>query len=126
MLNLKFLKFKISFYALAFVSFVFLLMMIYVKHLREKVHSLETTLRETQTNLEVCQRSYDELLQTVKLQEQEYRKKVSQLLQKAQRPVRHIEIPKAIEKPVVIENEDCQKMTQMIDEFLKIEREERK
>jgi len=40
--------------------------------------------------------------------------------------VRYIEIPKAIEKEMKVEPEDCQKMVRMIDEFLKIEMEENK
>jgi len=108
--------------ALALLSFF-----AYTKHLKHRIHSLETErdrlkteLVQTRTDLEVCQKAYQELAQKVTVQEKEYRLKVAQLLKKAGQPVRYIEIPKVIEKPVPIPAEDCQKMANMIDQYLEV------
>jgi len=119
--NLRLLSYL--FFALALLFFFS-----YVKYLKHRIHSLEieknklkAELVQAKTNLEACTRAYQELAQKVTVQEKEYRLKVAQLLKKAQQPVRYIEIPKVIEKPIPIPAEDCQKMATMIDQFLDLE-----
>jgi len=109
------------------LAIIILSLFVYIKLLHHRIHSLETErdrlkaeLVQTQANLEACQKAYQELAQKVTVQEKEYRLKVAQLLKKAQQPVRYIEIPKVIEKPVPIPAEDCQKMATMIDQYLEV------
>jgi len=123
MINILLSNLRLTFYIL--LAVVVLSLFVYIKLLHHRIHSLETErnrlkaeLVQAKTDLEACTRAYQELAQKVTIQEKEYRLRVAQLLKKAQQPVRYIEIPKVVEKPVPIPAEDCQKMATMIDQFL--------
>ena len=75
--------------------------------------------------LQACQKANAELTEYMKVQQERYEKKISELLKKANQPPKVIEIPKIIEKPVYVPAEDCQKMAIMIDEFIKIQKEKK-
>lgn len=83
----------------------------------------KSQIQQLQTDLKSCQIANEELTKAIAIQKEQYQKKVAELIKNAQKPVKIIEIPKVIEKPVYIPTEDCQKMGVMIDEFIKIQKE---
>jgi len=122
-----------SFPNLRFIPYILLVLALlflfaYTKHLKSRINALETQrnhlkteLIQAQADLQTCQKAYQELSQKVTVQEKEYRLKVSELLRKAQQPVKYIEIPKVVIKPVPISKEDCQKMGNMVDQYVEEE-----
>ncbi len=98
-----------------------------IKHLKSRITSLENKnlqlkaeLTQAQLNFDTCQKSYQRLLKKVTIQEAKYRKKIAELLKKAQKPVKVIEVPKIIEKPIYVPSEDCKKMAIMINQFSEV------
>ncbi len=87
--------------------------------MKEEIKKLSVELAE-------CQKINSQLIGEIKLNEEKYQQKIKNLLKIANKPLKVIEIPKIIEKPVEITNEDCQKMGKMIDEFYKVEKDEEK
>lgn len=97
----------------------------YIHYLRTQNNKLKTELQKTTYTLKSCQATNEMLMKELAVQKEEYQKKVSKLL-KQQKPVRVIEVPKVVDKDVKVEPEECKKMVIMIDEFLRIEKEEQK
>jgi len=106
---------------MAIVSFLF-----YFNHLRKDNVQMRQKIFYLEKQLQVCQKSNAELAKYIEVQQKKYERKVSELLKKANRPPKVIEIPKIIEKPVYIPVRDCQKVAIMIDEFIKIQKEKKK
>jgi len=105
----------------AIVSFLF-----YFNHLRKDNMQMKQRVFHLEKQLQACQKANAELAEYMKVQQERYEKKISELLKKANQPPKVIEIPKIIEKPIYIPAKDCQKMAIMIDEFIKIQKEKRK
>ena len=105
---------------MAIVSFLF-----YFNHLRKNNVQMRQKIFYLEKQLQTCQKSNAELTKYIEVQQKKYERKVSELLKKANRPPKVIEIPKIIEKPVYVPAEDCQKMAIMIDEFIKIQKEKK-
>ena len=78
-------------------------------------------IKEYKTQLQDCQNLNQKLVDEIKLSQERYQQKVSELMKLASKPPQKIEIPVVVEKPVYITPEDCQKMGYMIDEFIKIQ-----
>jgi len=91
----------------------------YCKHLRAVNGELKEKLFVAEQNLKTCKETNEALSKEIVLQQEKYQKKVADLLKKAQRPVKVIEIPKVIDRPVYVTDEECKKMGIMIDEYLK-------
>ena len=70
-----------------------------------------------------CQILNQKLADTIKLSQEKYQQKVSELMKLASKPPQKIEIPVVIEKPIPITSEECQKMGYLVDEFIRIQRE---
>jgi len=111
-------------YLITIVALVFLIgyYKIRTSHLAHQNTKLKTQIEQLKVNYESCQQANEELAKNIQLQQEQYQKKVAQLLRKAQKPPKVIEVPNIIEKTVYVTNEDCQKMAAMIDEFIKIQR----
>ena len=102
------------------------LLLFYSNHLRKDNMKMKQEIFYLKKQLQVCQRANAELTQQIQLQHEKYERKINELLKKANKPPKVIEIPKIIEKPVYISTKDCQKMAIMIDEFIKIQKEKKK
>jgi len=102
------------------------LLLFYSNHLRKDNMKMKQEIFYLKKQLQVCQRANAELTQQIQLQHENYERKINELLKKANKPPKVIEIPKIIEKPVYISTKDCQKMAIMIDEFIKIQKEKKK
>jgi len=96
----------------------------YIQHLKTQNNRLKAELQKTVHALETCQATNEVFTKELTVQKEEYKRRVSQLLKQAQKPVRVIEIPKVIGRDVKVEPEECKKMVIMIDEFLRLEKEE--
>ena len=105
-----------------FIAFVFVGLLVYAQSLRNSNIEMKQEIERLSVELKNCVKTNSELMQEMKKQEEDYQKKINNLLRLANKPVRVIEIPKVIEKPVYITNEECQKMGAMIDEFIKIQK----
>jgi len=102
------------------------LLLFYSNHLRKDNMKMKQEIFYLKKQLQVCQRANAELTQQIQFQHEKYERKINELLKKANKPPKVIEIPKIIEKPVYISTKDCQKMAIMIDEFIKIQKEKKK
>lgn len=117
MLNFVFSQWKILIGVV--IGFVFVGLLVYVQSLRSSNMEMKQEIDRLTAELKICVKTNSELMQEMKKQEEDYQKRINSLLRLANKPVRVIEIPKVIEKPVYITNEECQKMGVMIDEFIK-------
>lgn len=97
----------------------------YCNHLRFSNAKMKQEINRLNVELKECKKVNSQLIEQIKVQEEKYQEKVNRLLKIANKPVKVIEIPKVIEKPVYITNEDCQKMGVMIDEFMRIQKDEK-
>jgi len=116
-------------YKWLFFGFIGLLVgsfLLYSIHLYKDNGRMKQKIFYLEKQLQACQKSNAELTKYMNIQQKRYERKVSELLKKANRPPKVIEIPKIIEKPVYIPAEDCQKMAIMIDEFIKIQKEKKR
>ncbi len=95
----------------------------YTKYLYFKNLELSSKLNECQIELDERSKELNNVTRELNLQIELYRKKVSSLLKKANKPVRVIEIPKVVVKKIYIPTDDCKKMAIMIDNFIKINKE---
>lgn len=120
MLNFIFSQWKIL--GGVFIGFVFVGLLVYAQSLRNSNIEMKREIDRLTAELKNCVKTNSELMQEMKKQEEDYQKRINNLLRLANKPVRVIEIPKVIEKPVYITNEECQKMGAMIDEFIKIQK----
>ncbi len=87
--------------------------------MKEEIKRLKVELNE-------CQKVNSQLVSEIKLNEERYQEKIKKILKIANKPIKVIEIPRIIEKPVPISDEDCQKMGKMIDEFIEVKKNEGK
>lgn len=88
-------------------------------HLHTANRQLKAQLKQLQSQLQTCQENYSRLLSQVELDRKAYQDKLQELLKEARKPSKVITIPKVIEKPIYISDEDCKKMGVMIDEALR-------
>ncbi len=86
---------------------------------------MKREIRRLNTELIECKKLNSQLVEQIKVQDEKYQERVQKLLKLASKPVKVIEIPKVIEKPVYITNEECQKMGVMIDEFIRVQKDEK-
>ena len=107
----------------AFVGILVLIIVWYFNNLRKENPILKQKISVLTTQYEACQRANAELTKQIETQYSEYQKKVEKLLKEASKPPKVIEIPTIIEKPIYIPTEDCQKMGVMIDNFIKLQKE---
>jgi len=114
--------YKWLFYGL--IGFIIISFLLYFNHLRKDNVKMKQELYLLKNQLATCQKANAELTQQIELDRRKYKKKIAQLLKEANKPPKVIEIPKIIEKPIYVPTEDCQKMAIMIDEFIKIQKEE--
>ncbi len=87
-------------------------------HLHKANRQLEVQLKNLQTQLHTCQDNHSSLLSQVELDRKTYQEKLKELLKEARKPAKVITIPKVIERPIYISDEDCKKMGVMIDEAI--------
>lgn len=87
-------------------------------HLHTANRQLKVQLKNLQTQLQTCQDNYSQLLSQVELDRKTYQEKLRELLKEARKPPKVITIPKVIERPIYISDEDCKKMGVMIDEAI--------
>lgn len=93
----------------------------YFNHLRKMNKELKKQVQQFSFQLKACQETNAELIRNIEEQQEKYQKKVSELLKKANKPPKVIEVPRVIEKPVYVTDEECKKMAIMIDEFIKLQ-----
>lgn len=98
----------------------------YFNHLRISNAKMKEEIKRLKVELNECQKVNSQLVSEIKLNEERYQEKIKKILKIANKPIKVIEIPRIIEKPVPISDEDCQKMGKMIDEFIEVKKNEGK
>jgi multidrug resistance efflux pump len=85
-------------------------------HSSNKITHLRYEINQLQADLKQCQATNQQLLNQIQIQQDEYNKAVKELQEASIKPVKRVYIKKVIKEPIVISNEECQQMVDLINQ----------
>jgi len=97
----------------------------YIAYLRRENARLKADLTKTNETLYQCHQENLVLSKELRLQHRKYQAKINKLLKLVNKPPNTIYVPRIITKKVYITPKECQQMAIMIDEFIKIQKEQK-
>lgn len=83
-------------------------------HSANKITHLRSEINQLQAELKQCQDTNQQLNNQIQLQQDEYNKAVKELQEASVKPVKRVYVKQVVKEPVIISNQDCQQMADLI------------
>jgi outer membrane murein-binding lipoprotein Lpp len=83
-------------------------------HSANKITHLRSEINQLQADLKQCQATNQQLLNQIQIQQEEYAKAQEKLKEAYNKPAKRVYIKKVIKEPIIISNEECQQMVDLI------------
>lgn len=85
-------------------------------HSSNKIAQLRAENKQLQTKIKECQELNQDLIDQIRVQQENYIKTRKELEKAYNKPAKRVYIKQTIKEPIVISNEDCQKMVDLINQ----------
>jgi PIN domain nuclease of toxin-antitoxin system len=81
-----------------------------------KIMQLRSEINQLQTQLKECHTVNQDLIDQIKVQQENYVKARKELEEASKKPIKRVYIKQTIKEPVYITNNDCQQMADLINQ----------